>query len=94
MRMVEGAGGAWRRKSASGAGRTRAGWWREPDRALVLVEGAEPGGGVGGGSRTKRRPTVLGPVGLRRLCEAARERGDGVWGLNGRHAGRSTRGGR
>jgi hypothetical protein len=45
-------------------------WWRELDRVATLVEGVKLGGGVGGGSQTGRRPTALGQVRLRRLCEA------------------------
>jgi hypothetical protein len=47
-----------------------------------MVEGVKPGGGVGGGIRTGRRPAALGQIQLGRLCEA----GDGVWERQ-RHAG-------
>jgi hypothetical protein len=47
-----------------------------------MVEGVKPGGGVGGGIRTGRRPAALGQVRLGRLCEA----GGGVWARQ-RHAG-------
>jgi hypothetical protein len=68
MHMVEGAGGAWRRKLASGAGRA----W-----VAALVEGARLDGDVGGGSWTEQRPVTSGPVGLGWPCEAA----GGMWGL-------------
>jgi hypothetical protein len=51
MHMVEGAGGAWRRKLASGAGRA----W-----VAALVEGARLDGDVGGGSWTEQRPVTSG----------------------------------
>jgi hypothetical protein len=49
------------------------------------------GSGVGGGSRTGRRPVASGPVGLNQLCEAACGVGasaDGVWGHDSVEAAR------
>jgi hypothetical protein len=72
-------GGSWHPKPV---GHWWQRWWRELDRAAVMVEGVKPGGGVGGGIRTGQWPAALGQVRLGRLCEA----GDGVW-VRQRHAG-------
>jgi hypothetical protein len=68
--MVEGAGGAWRRKLASGAGRA----W-----VAALVEGARLDGDVGGGSWTEQRPVTSGSGGRARRLVACGALADGAW---------------